>query len=111
MQKASQNLALIAAAHKTHGQTREIMVLGLEFKRLLGSATNPPLFLLAHQEPKSNNSTIALNNTLSQLPRPLDVWVVNFPRAISELETQNCAADTQRRPKVNGFKYKLYHCQ
>ena len=62
---------LITAAHKTHGQTREIMVLGLEFKRLLDSATNSP-FLLAHQEP-NNNSTIALKNTLSQLPRPLDV--------------------------------------
>jgi uncharacterized membrane protein len=118
IQKASQNPVLIAAAHKTHGQTREIMALGLEFKRryrslapATGSATNSPLFLLAHQEPDSHSSTIALKNTLSQLPRPLDLWIVNFPRATSELETQNCVADSQRRPKTNGFKYKLYHCQ
>ena len=111
---------LIATAHKTHGQTREIMALGWEFKRLYRSgepATNPPLFLLAHQEPNSNDSLITLKNTLTQLPRPLDLWIVNFPRARGELdkgglgkETQ-CVVDSRHRPDVNGYKYKLYHCK
>lgn len=116
IQKISQNPALIAYAHKTHGQTREIMTLGYEFNRLdrtTNSVKNAPLFLLAHQEPNNNNSTIVLKKTLAQLPRPFDLWIVNFPRAKAELakEIQNCVADSQRRPKVNGYKYKLYHCQ
>ncbi len=115
IQKTSQNPVLIAYAHKTYAQTREIMTLGYEFNRLgaTNSAKNAPLFLLAHQEPNNNNSTIVLKKTLAQISRPFDLWIVNFPRAKAELakETQNCAADSQRRPKVNGYKYKLYHCQ
>jgi uncharacterized membrane protein len=114
IQKASQNPILIAYAHKTHGQTREIMTLGYEFNRrgAINSVKNAPLFLLAHQEPNNNNSTIVLKKTIAQLPRPFDLWIVNFPRAKAELakEIQNCVADSQRRPKVNGYKYKLYHC-
>ena len=107
---------MIAYAHKTHAQTREIMTLGYEFNRLnraTNSVKNAPLFLLPHQEPNNNNSTIVLKKTLAQLPRPFDLWIVNFPRAKAELakEIQNCVADSQRRPKVNGYKYKLYHCQ
>jgi len=116
---SSQHTALIAYAHKNHGQTREMMGLGWEFKRLYrsldaaesDSVKNSPLFLLAHQTPNSNTSAIALKNTLAQLPRPLDLWIVNFPRAISELASQNCVADSQRKPKINGYKYKLFHCR
>jgi len=118
MQETSQGPILIATAHKTHEQTGEMMNLGLEFKRsyrsLEPAATSspnyPPLFLLAHQELNSNNSTITLQKTLKQLPRPLDLWLVNFPRGAAGLEAQNCFADSQSRPKVNGYKYRLYHC-
>jgi uncharacterized membrane protein len=119
IQKESQVPVLIANAYKTHEQAGEMMGLGLEFKRsyrsLEPAATSspnyPPLFLLAHQEPNSNNSAIALLKTLNHLPRPLDLWLVNFPRGAAGLEAQNCFADSQSRPKVNGYKYRLYHCQ
>ncbi len=68
IQKTSQNPVLIAYAHKTHGQTREIMTLGYEFNRLdraTNSVKNAPLFLLAHQEPNNNNSTIVLKKNNS----------------------------------------------
>ncbi len=119
IQKESQAPVLIANAYKTHEQAGEMMGLGLEFKRsyrslepaATSSPKHPPLFLLAHQELNSNNSAITLLKTLNQLPRPLDLWLVNFPRGASGLEAQNCFADSQSRPKVNGYKYRLYHCQ
>jgi len=118
IQEASQVPVLIATAHKTHEQTGEMMGLGLEFKRsyrywepaATSSPKHPPLFLLAHQELNSNNSAITLLKTLNQLPRPLNLWLVNFPRGASGLEAQNCFADSQSRPKVNGYKYRHYHC-
>jgi uncharacterized membrane protein len=119
MQKTSQVPILIATAHKTHEQTGDMMNLGLEFKHsyrslepaATSSPKHAPLFLLAHQEPNSNNSAITLLKTLNQLPRPLDLWLVNFPRGASGLDAQNCFADSQSRPKVNGYNYRLYHCQ
>jgi uncharacterized membrane protein len=64
IREVSQVPVLIATAHYTHEQTREMMGLGLEFKRtyrslapaVTGSPTNSPLFLLAHLEPNSSTS-------------------------------------------------------
>ncbi len=118
IREVSQVPVLIATAHYTHEQTREMMGLGLEFKRTYGSLApavtrspmNSPLFLLAHLEPNSNTSIEVLQKTLSQLPRPLDLWIVNFfPSA--QPEVQSCSIDTQSRPKMNGYKYRLYHCR
>ncbi len=117
IQKVSQVPVLIATAHMTHEQTREMMGLGLEFKRSYGaldpaahgSPINPPLFLLAHLEPNSSTSVDALEKTLNQLPKPLDLWIVNFfPSA--QPEVKGCFIDTQPRPKMNGYKHRLYHC-
>jgi len=90
IQKVSQVPVLIATAHKTHEQTGEIMGLALEFKRSLepaGSPTNSPLFLLAHQEPNARISTDSLQRMLTQLPRPLDLWMVNYPPQLSQAQT------------------------
>lgn len=118
IQHTSQVPVLIATAHKTHEQTGEMMGLGIQFKHLyryLESATNSETntlkFLLAHQEPDSSDSAITLQKTLTLLPRPLDLWLVNFPRGSSSVATQNCVADLQHKSKVNGYKYQLYHCQ
>ena len=78
IQKVSQVPVLIATAHFTHEQIGEMMGLGLEFKRtyrhLNPAATNPPLFLLAHLEPNSQTSIDVLQKTISQLPKPIDLW-------------------------------------
>ncbi len=117
IQKVSQVPVLIATAHMTHEQTREMMGLGLEFKRsysalepaIHGSPIDSPLFLLAHLEPNSSTSVDALEKTLNQLPKPLDLWIVNFfPSA--QPEVKGCFFDTLPRPKMNGYKHRLYHC-
>jgi hypothetical protein len=65
---------------------------------------------LAHKDGDSTPATQALYKTLEQLPRPLDLWAVNFTAAF-EPAAQNCVADSQKLPKIAGYNYKLYHCK
>ncbi len=105
IQKVSQSPALIATTYKTHVQIGEMMGLAREFK-LSGSSVTP-LFLLAHQAHNPNPSTTALQHTLTQLPRPLDLWLVNFHAPV---ELKGCIADRRSFPYVDGYEYQLYHC-
>jgi len=114
MQQRSQNPILIATARYTHGQVRELMTLGWQFKHLYGSQANSPLFLLAQHNRTSNRSIETLYKTIAELPKPLDLWLVNFSSARHDLEKGNnkiCVPDAQRRPKANGYRAKLFHCQ
>lgn len=110
IQSRSTNSLLIATTHKTFVMTGEMMGIAREFKLKthISPTSKSPLFLLAHQEQNPNTSTTALIETLQSLPRPLDLWLVNFyaPTPLS-----NCAADSQPKSEVNGYEYKLYHCQ
>ncbi|MFH7024754.1 MAG: glycosyltransferase [Heteroscytonema crispum UTEX LB 1556] len=109
---------LIATTQKTHVHIGEMMGVAREFKiqnsNLSSSPTpplppSPPLFLLAHQDIDPNTSAIALQNTLKKLPRPLDLWLTNFFADEPE-EVKSCVAETKSLPAVNGYQYKLYHC-
>lgn len=102
IQNQSQAPVLIATTHQTHVQTGEMMGIAREFKL---SATTSPLFLLAHQD--RSKPAIVLQKTLNQLPRPLDLWLVNF---YAPVEVNSCIADSQL-PAVDGYNYELYHCQ
>ncbi|NWF61561.1 MAG: phospholipid carrier-dependent glycosyltransferase [Fischerella sp.] len=112
IQKTSQVPALIATTQKTHVQIGEMMGVAREFKlqnSLSSTSSILPLFFLAHQDQDPNTSTTALQSTLKLLPRPFDLWLVNFyapePEAI-----KNCIAETRSLPAVNGYEYKIYHC-
>lgn len=111
IQQVSKANVLIATTHKTHVQTGEIMGLGWEFKRLASSEISAtPMFLLAHKDSQNSTlPTIALQKTLSMLPRPLDLWMVNFQATI-DLKSQNCSGSSQSLPFVDGYDYQLYHC-
>lgn len=93
---------LIATTHQTHVQTGEMMGIAREFKL---STTTSPLFLLAHQD---QSKPSVLQTTLNQLPRPLNLWLVNF---YAPVEVNSCIADSQALPAVDGYNYQLYHCQ
>lgn len=109
IQKTSQVPVLIATTQRTHVHIGEMMGVAREFK--IQNLTSPtPLFLLAHQDQNPNTSSDALLHTLKELPRPLDLWLVNFYAPLPE-EVKKCAADTQSLPAVNGYEYKLYHCK
>ncbi|HBB35162.1 MAG TPA: hypothetical protein DDZ80_30790 [Cyanobacteria bacterium UBA8803] len=115
IQKASQAPVLIATTHKHHGQTGRMMGLAWEFKRLSQSQdgeTNAPKFFLAHRDSKTKSYQAAIEvfqENLSELPRPLDLWLVDF-RTKVDLEAQNCFPDRQYRSSAGEYKYKLYRC-
>ena len=118
IQKVSNSPVLIATTHQHHGQTGRMMALAWEFQRLerLGSSasqeTASPLFLLAHDDQRFHvhqNPTTTLQETVAGLPRPLDVWLVNFHAGV-ELQQQNCFAVSQSLPKLDSYWYRLYRC-
>ncbi|BAY41123.1 hypothetical protein NIES2111_55140 [Nostoc sp. NIES-2111] len=107
IQQNSQVPVLIATTHKTLVQTGEMMGIARE---LNPSAQTTTQFLLAHQEQDPNTSTVALENTLQQLPRPFDIWLVNFHAPIAEA-AKKCVAQTKPLSAVDGYEYKVYQCR
>ncbi|MHC5764739.1 MAG: glycosyltransferase family 39 protein [Nostoc sp.] len=109
IQQTSPTPVLIATTHKTYVHTGEMMGVAREIK--LANSLQNPLFLLAHQNQDPNASTIALENTLKKLPRPFDLWLVNFHAPVAETVKTCAISDTQSLPTVDGYEYELYHCQ
>lgn len=116
IQKESQVPVLIAHTHKHHGQTGRMMGLAWELKRFDYNAQ----FLLAHKHQglckdnscndPNNDPATTLIETVTKLPRPLDVWVVNFHAPIL-LENQNCVKAEPRWRLVEGFRFRRYLCR
>ncbi|MDJ0673923.1 MAG: glycosyltransferase [Calothrix sp. MO_167.B42] len=98
---------LIATTQKTHVHIGEMMGVAREFK-LTNSSLNP-LFLLAHQKQNPQTSTASLENTLKVLPRPVDLWLVNFRAPIPE-SVKLCTPNNKALPAIDGYEYQLYHC-
>lgn len=107
IQQNSQVPVLIATTHKTLVQTGEMMGIARELE---ASAQTNTQFLLAHQKKDPDTSTAALENTLKQLPRPFDLWLVNFHAPIAA-EVKKCLYQTKSLPFVDGYEYKLYQCR
>ncbi|RCJ39725.1 glycosyltransferase [Nostoc minutum NIES-26] len=109
IQKTSQVPTIVATTQITHVQIGEMMGVAreLNIQNLLSPSH---LFFLAHQDQNPNTSTTALANTIKTLSRPFDLWLVNFHAPIAE-EVKKCVADTQSLPAINGYEYKIYHCQ
>ncbi len=109
---------LIANVHKTHEQTGEMMGLAWEFEQMargLGGLErrvflNSFQFLLAHKEEDAGVATQTLLEILTRLPRPLELWVVNFSAPTDRLADYQCVADTNFQRRVPGYYYRLYHC-
>ena len=112
--ETSQVPVLIATTHKHHGQTGRMMGLAWEFKRFYAVDSQQDWqFFLAHRDAKTKtytNAVKALQQSIEQIPTPLDVWLVNF-RSSVDLELKECSADKKYRSRAGGYSYKLYHCQ
>jgi uncharacterized membrane protein len=117
IQKVSDSPVLIATTHQHHGHTGRMMGLAWEFKHRHPSNSpesrdiNSPQFLLAHAESNSQakDPEITLQETVAGLPRPLDIWLVNFHSDV-DLEQQKCFVTSQPLPKVDSYWYRLYRC-
>jgi len=104
---------LIGTTQKTHVEIGELMGIGWEWerrKKVESQFSNSPLFLLANQRRDAPEIAAGtLDKTLSQLERPLDLWLVNF-RAPVNLEAQKCQVESPELPAVDGYEYQVYHC-
>ncbi|NEP88167.1 MAG: hypothetical protein F6K18_15750 [Okeania sp. SIO2C2] len=107
---------LIATTYQTHAEIRALIALGLEFKRQeekinISDFFQPQFLLMKRQQEQRLTTDSALAKFLSQTPRPLDLWGVNLKIEGSDLETFNCLKSSRPKPKINGYRYKLYHCR
>ncbi|MEG3937214.1 glycosyltransferase family 39 protein [Microcoleus sp. S36b_A3] len=118
---------LIATTQKTHVEIGELMGIGWEWERRHKEevrrkkeegrgkkeevkAFDSPRFLLVKQRRDAPEIvTGILDRTLSQLERPLDLWLVNFPTPVN-LAEQKCQLESRQLPAVDGYEYQIYHC-
>ena len=103
---------LVTTVHKTHEQTGEMMGIAWEWnKQKSAEQDNSPQFLLLHKQGDETafKITEALNDKIDELPRPLDVWLVNFS-ASTDIDEKNCFPDEQFKLKSPGYRHRLYHC-
>ena len=65
-------------------------------------------FLLINQTENNDlQSTKNLQAIVNNLPKPLEIWAVNFNSAI---ELNYCNFDTKEYPYIDGYGYKKYSC-
>ncbi|NEO68672.1 glycosyltransferase family 39 protein [Moorena sp. SIO3H5] len=117
LKEASEAPLAIATTYKHHGQTGRMMGLAWGLKGLTvanGSNDNsrdfPQFFLVGRDRNSSSyeDAVQQLQQQLNELPRPLDLWLVNF-RTKVDLESQQCFRE--KRSKWAGqYSYKLYRC-
>ena len=117
IQVTSQAPALIAMTYETHAELRALIGLAVDFKRLADrgvesksplAASNSPEFLLVQTSGSKLIPSVA--TILTQLGRPLDLWAVNLKVDNDALEALNCHRDS-RKPSINGYRYRQYHCR
>ncbi len=91
------------------------MGLAWERQKLLNSSVDTQnwQFFLAHRNPTTKDYTQAVDKLqaqLSQLPKPLDLWLVDF-RAHIDLTPQNCFSEQKSRQSAGEYRYQMYHCE
>jgi uncharacterized membrane protein len=110
LQANSKVPSLIVTTQQSLVQTGEMMGLAWELEHNSAIAkSSKPDFLLIHQKQKNSPETSQkLKAIIQEKNQPLDVWTVNFH---AEVDLPNCSVDQQSLPGVNGYDYRLYHCQ
>jgi len=98
---------LIATTHKHHGQTGRLMSIAWEFEKI--GFSQPVRFLLARKG-ETDNPTETLNRSIVQLPKPFDVWLVNFHAEEMSDDLQCEEFDDDEFPEINGYRYNGYRC-
>lgn len=106
--KETSNLpVLIATTHASLVQTGEMMGIAWELQQ--EPFSQPVNFLLAHQEERESLlATKTLQQEMQKIPRPFDLWAVNFyaPKNID-----NCVKDESKFPHIDGYGYEVYRCK
>ncbi|MDX2242608.1 MAG: hypothetical protein NW224_18120 [Leptolyngbyaceae cyanobacterium bins.302] len=110
-----QHPTLIAIPHKTHAHTTRLMAIAWELHRLSPTEATQSSFLLAHYPNRDVQLAVAaLQTALPTLPRPFDVWRINFrsqanPLSHTVLSNANCVP-ASKLSSVDGYRYQQYQC-
>ncbi|BAY85414.1 hypothetical protein NIES267_49140 [Calothrix parasitica NIES-267] len=101
---------LIATTHRSLAQTGEIM--GIAKQLQASNSQVNAQFLLIPENQKSDAATKKLIEEIQPLPRPFDLWLTNFRtvKKNSLAALPSCIPDTQNLPGVDGYEYKIFHC-
>ncbi|MEM7726610.1 MAG: glycosyltransferase family 39 protein [Cyanobacteria bacterium P01_A01_bin.45] len=114
IQEASQAPTLIVTSHKHHGQTGRMMGLAWEMNKLVSANSgNKWQFFLAHKDKATDSYDVAieiLQNQISKMSRPFDLWLINFRTGI-DLDSAQCLKDQNYSSSAGEYRYKLYRCK
>ena len=112
IEKVSENKpVLIATTHRSLAQTGEIM--GIAKQLQASNSQVNAQFLLIPENQKSDTAAKKLIEEIQTLPRPFDLWLTNFRTADNNSLTAlpSCIPDTQNLTSVDGYEYKIFHCE
>ena len=99
---------VIATVYKNHEQTGEILGLAWEWRSHSTKAS--PQFLLAKKAPDHPAPNDTLQTAITPLPKPLDLWLVNFAAPENLEESNQCQRVPDTKHRVPGYSAKLYRC-
>jgi uncharacterized membrane protein len=113
--QSSQAPTLVAIPYKTHGQTGRLMGIAWSLWQQNPMQANQTQFLLNQVKVDHEPQAIApLQQTLQHLPRPLNVWRVNYRSELNPLShtalTQAGCTPTSKLRSVDGYRYQPYTC-
>jgi uncharacterized membrane protein len=106
--RATSPRSAIAMTYNTHAELRALMGLGVDFHRFAPSIAQKLKFLLL-QEPTENAQVTTFTNNLSAIQRPFDLWAINLKVKREQMEALNCRREADK-PKINGYRVRLYRC-
>jgi uncharacterized membrane protein len=106
----SQNPVLIATTHQSLVQTGEMMSIAWKIHQSAhqNKQANISFLLIPQSQENSPEATQNLTRIAESLPKPMDIWVVNFKAPV---KLPLCNLDSQKSPYINGYGSQLYHCQ
>ncbi|NJL22464.1 MAG: glycosyltransferase [Leptolyngbyaceae cyanobacterium SM1_3_5] len=94
---------LVATTHNTSIQVGEIMGVGWQLPEEMHSQVQ---FLFAHADGSEGQTLV---EAIAQLPRPFDLWLINF-HTPTPPDPQRLRLDDKPSEPINGYRYQQYHC-
>ncbi len=106
---------LLAISHQTHGQTGRLMALAWEMRSPpYDTAIRDASFFLDHRpctlenKKQCNQPSEKLQQVIRDMPRPVDVWLLNY-EGRANLTRQGC--EYERTKRTDGYKAQHYTCR
>ena len=106
IEQHSTNQVLIATTHESLVQTGEMMGIAWEVHQQ-SSQKNIHFLLLDKLTQNPDQVNQKLSNALTEIPKAVDLWTVNFNTPIV---LEQCQVDSSNFPYVDGYRYNHYLC-